>query len=191
MCAGQCAPINPLHGNDLRSRDDQRLDLYPRPHRSTLPGWRTCGLKRLAADVRRSSLQSSRTDACKLSNDPHFVEIVPAFAGLERNTPDTALVVHVEQLRRIQALVPTQQEPPMGSGCVEGNAHDCVRHDTTTQLAALNVATGETTKRSARRLFHQVFLRLPQQIDASAPRNRDVQLLEDCASTRRNPKAKE
>jgi ABC-type transport system substrate-binding protein len=87
----------------------------------------------------------------KLSTDPHFVEKVRDVVGLYVDPPAKALVLCVDEKNQIQALDRTQPSLPMTYGMPETRTHDYRRYGTTTQFAALDVATGQVIGKLKRR----------------------------------------
>jgi hypothetical protein len=55
---------------------------------------------------RAFALQPHRSETCKLSKDPRFIEKVRDIVGLYMDPPDRALVLCVDEKRQIQALNP-------------------------------------------------------------------------------------
>jgi hypothetical protein len=78
----------------------------------------------------------------KLSTDQRFVEKVQDVVGLYLDPPDKALVLAVDEKSQIQALDRTQPGLPLKKGRAGTMTHDYKQHGTTTQFAALDVATG-------------------------------------------------
>jgi putative transposase len=60
----------------------------------------------------------------------------------------------VVQRARIQAQNRTKPLLPMGLGYVEGVTHDYIRHDTTTLVAALDIATATAVIVAAPAVVH-------------------------------------
>ena len=65
---------------------------------------------------------------------------------------------------------------------------DCVRHDTTTLFAALNLATGTVIGRCQRRHCHQEYLHFLKEIDANVLRGLTVRLIVDNYATHKHPR---
>jgi transposase len=112
----------------------------------------------------------------KLSTGPSFVEKVRDVVGLYMSPPERATVLCVDEKSQVQASGRTQPLLPMAPGQAERQAHDYVRHGTTSLFAALNVATGEVIGECHRRHRHQEFLRFPEEIDAEVPREPGVEV---------------
>ena len=87
-------------------------------------------------------LKPHRVKTFKLSTDKHFVAKVQDVVGLYLDPPDKALVLAVDEKSQIQALDRTQPGLPLKKGRAGTMTHDYKRHGTTTQFAALDVATG-------------------------------------------------
>jgi hypothetical protein len=69
---------------------------------------------------RAFSLQPHRSETCKLSADPPFVEKVRDIVGLYLDPPARALVLCVDEKTEIQALDRTQPLLPMRPGQADG-----------------------------------------------------------------------
>ncbi len=72
-----------------------------------------------------------------------LTEKVTDVIGLYLHPPEKAVVLCVDEKSQIQALDRTQPLLPLRPGQPERRPHDCVRHDTATLFAALDIATGE------------------------------------------------
>jgi putative transposase len=140
--------------------------------------WRTFGLK------------PHRTESCKLSTDPFFVDKVRDVVGLYLNPPDHAVVLCVDEKSQVQALERSQPLLPLGLGYAEGVTHDYKRHGTTTLFAALDVATGEVLAQCKPRHRHQEFLQFLRHIDANVPADLDVHLIVDNYGTHKYARVK-
>ena len=105
---------------------------------------KTCGLSQSTVSRiwRAFGLQPHRTETCKLSHDPFFIEKVRDIVGPYLNPPDKALVLCVDEKAQIQALARTRPLLPMRPGQVEWRTYDYRRHGTTCLFAALNVLDG-------------------------------------------------
>src|SRR5438270_6349207 len=86
--------------------------------------------------------QSHRSETCKLSKDPLFIDKIRDIVGLYLNPPDRELVLCVDEKSQMQALDRTQPLLPMRPGQIERRSHDYKRHGTTSLFAALDVKTG-------------------------------------------------
>ena len=82
------------------------------------------------------ALQPHRSQTCKLSRDPLFVERVRDIVDLYLNPPDRAVVLCVHEKAEIQALNRTQPLLPMRPGQAERRTHDYQRHGTTSLFTA-------------------------------------------------------
>ena len=85
---------------------------------------------------RAFALQPHRSETCKLSRDPLFIDKVRDIVGLYLNPPifelpDRSLVLWVDEKSQIQARNRTQPLLPLRPGQVERRTHDYVRHGTT------------------------------------------------------------
>ena len=99
--------------------------------------------------------------------------------GLYLNPPDKAMVLCVDDQTQIQGLESNYPLLPKGLGYVKGVTHDYIRHDTTTRIAALDVATGEVITQCKPRHRHQEFLGFLRQIEKSVPGDLDMHLIVD------------
>jgi transposase len=140
--------------------------------------------------IKLFGLQPHRSDTCKLSTDPFFIEKLRDVVGLYLNPPDKALVLCVDEKSQVQALERTQPLLPMGFGYVEGVTHDYKRHGTTTLFAALDVLTGQVLAQCKPRHRHQEFLGFLRAIEAAVPPELDVHLIVDNYSTHKHAKVK-
>jgi transposase len=112
-------------------------------------------------------LQPHRVKTFKFSNDPQFVHQVRDIVGLYMNPPDKALVLSVDEKSQIQALDRTQPILPLRPGLPEWQAHDYVRHGTTTLFAALNVLDETVIGQCQPRHRHQEFLKFLERLDTT------------------------
>lgn len=153
--------------------------------------WSTCTME-TASGVSRSTvhriwrafgLQPHRTEACKLSADPLFVEKVRDIAGLYLQPPDKALVLCVDENAQIQALDRTRPLLPLRPGQVERRTHDYHRHGTTSLFAALEVKTGRVIGQLHQRHRAMEFRQFLDTIEANIPPRLDVHLILDTYGT--------
>jgi transposase len=140
--------------------------------------WRAFGLKPHLAET------------FKLSQDPLFVEKVRDVVGLYMAPPERAMVLCVDEKSQIQALDRTQPLLPMRPGQIERRTHDYERHGTTSLFAALDVKTGKVIGRCHGRHRAKEFLRFLDAIDEAVPRDLDVHLVLDNASTHKTDEVK-
>ena len=146
---------------------------------------RACGLSQTAgARIWRAfALQPHRVETFKLSKDPRFVETVRDIVGLDRQPPDRALGLRVDEKSQIQALDRSAPVLPMRPGQPERHAHDYIRHGTTTLFAALDVRTGRVMGECHARHRAHEFRRFLDTIDAAVPSHLDVHLILDNYAT--------
>src|SRR5947207_15404507 len=151
-----------------------------------------CGLSQTTVSrLRRAfGLQPHRTDTCKLSPDPLFVEKVRDIVGLYLDPPERALVLCVDEKSQIQALDRTQPLLPMRPGQPERRTHDYVRHGTTSLFAALDVAAGKVIGECHGRHRSQEFLQFLETIDARVPADLDVHLILDNYGTHKTARVR-
>ena len=95
--------------------------------------WRTYGVK------------PWRRETFTFSTDPQLEAKVRDVVGLYLNPPEKAVVLCVDEKSQIQALDRTAPILPMRPGLPEKATHDYKRNGTTTQFAALEVATATVT----------------------------------------------
>ena len=132
---------------------------------------------------RAFSLQPHRSETFKLSTDPLFVEKVRDIVGLYLSPPERALVLCVDEKSQIQALDRTQPLLPMRPGQVERRTHDYERHGTTSLFAALDVKAGTVIGQCMPRHRAQEFRRFLGTVEQSVPRELDIHVVMDNAST--------
>ena len=128
---------------------------------------------------RAFALQPHRSETCKLSKDPRFIEKVRDIVGLYMDPPDRALVLCVDEKRQIQALNRTPPLLPMRPGQVERRTHDYARHGTTSLFAALDVKTGTVIGEFHRRHRSVEFRKFLDTIDQTVPSHLNVHLILD------------
>ena len=136
---------------------------------------------------RAFGLAPHRVATFKLSTDPLFIDKVRDIVGLYLNPPDRALVLCVDEKPQIQATERTAPVLPMRPGQCERRSHDYVRHGTTDLFAALDVTAGTvigSCKGRHRAVEFRAFL---DQVDAVVPRELDVHVILDNASTHKTP----
>jgi DDE superfamily endonuclease len=127
---------------------------------------------------RAFGLQPHRTETFKLSPDPQLVEKVRDIIGLYLNPPERALVLCADEKSQIQALDHTQPILPMRPGQAERRTHDDKRHGTTSLFAALDVASGKVIGELHRRHRSIEFRKFLDRINAQAPGDLDVHLID-------------
>ncbi len=123
---------------------------------------------------RAFGLQPHRSETCKLSQDPQFVQKVRDIVGLYLHPPERAVVLCVDEKSQIQALDRTQPVLPMQPGVPERQTHDYKRNGTTSLFAALNIATGEVTGKCYRHHRAVEFKKFLGLIDKAVPETHDV-----------------
>jgi transposase len=94
---------------------------------------------------RRYGIKPWRRETFKFSTDPELEAKVRDVVGLYLNPPTNAIVLCVDEKSQIQALNRTAPILPVRPGLPEKATHDYKRNGTTTQFAALEVATGKVT----------------------------------------------
>ena len=159
------------------------LESLPRDatHWSTRSLAKQCGLSRSTVSRiwRAFALQPHRTETCKLSKDPLFIDKVRDIVGLFMNPPDRALVLCVDEKSQIQALDRTQPLLPMRPGQAERRSHDYKRHGTTSLFAALDVRTGTVIGACHRRHRSVEFRKFLDTIEQAVPSSLDIHLILD------------
>ena len=129
------------------------------------------------------ALQPHRVETFKLSTDPLFVEKVRDIVGLYLSPPERALVLCVDEKSQIQALDRTQPMLPLRPGQVERRTHDYKRHGTTSLFAALDVKAGTVIGKCMPRHRAQEFRRFLDAVEANVPRDLDIHVVMDNASS--------
>ena len=135
-------------------------------------------------------LQPRRSEGCKLSNDPFFIEKLRDVVGLYLSPLNNALVLCVDEKSQCQALERTQPMLPLWFGYVEGVTHDYKCHGTATLFAALNVLNGAVLATCKPRHRHQGFLSFLREIDVAVPAELDVHCTVDNYATHSHPRVK-
>ena len=178
-----------------RTVDDAKVNEVVTATLETLPTgrthWSSRGMARAAglapSTVQRIwkafALQPHRTETFKLSTDPLFIEKVRDIVGLYLSPPERALVLCVDEKSQIQALDRTQPVLPLRPGQVERRTHDYKRHGTTSLFAALDVKTGSVIGRCMPRHRAAEFRRFLDTVEANVPRELDVHVVMDNASS--------
>ena len=134
---------------------------------------------------RRFCLQPHRVEGFKFSTDPKLEAKVRDVVGLYLNPPENAVVVCVDEKSQCQALERSQPILPMRPGIPERQAHDYVRHGTTSLFAALDVATGQVTDACYPKHRHQEFLKFLKKVAAAYP-GRELHVICDNYSTHKH-----
>lgn len=132
-------------------------------------------------------LQPHRQETWKLSKDPQFVDKVKDVVGLYLNPPERAVVLCVDEKSQIQALDRTAPILPMLPGVPERATHDYKRSGTSSLYAALDLTTGKVIGALHSRHRATEFKKFLQTLDREVPRNLDVHLVLDNASTHKTP----
>ncbi len=128
-------------------------------------------------------LPPHRSETCKLSQDPQFVQKVRDIVRLYLHPPERAVVLCVDEKSQIQALDRTQPVLPMQSGVPERQTHDDQRKWTTSLFAALNIATGEVTGKGYRCHRAVEFKKFLSLIDKAVPETHDGhRVLDNCGT---------
>jgi transposase len=135
---------------------------------------------------RAFGLAPHRQDTWKLSKDPLFVDKVRDVVGLYLNPPERAVVLCVDEKSQIQALDRTAPILPMRPGIPERATHDYKRHGTSSLYAALDITTGQVIGQLHSRHRAVEFKKFLQTLDREVPRNLDVHVVLDNASTHKH-----
>jgi transposase len=186
----------PRPGSPRTVTDDHVKTLEETPtdatHWSTRSMAKATGMSQSAVSRiwRAFGLKPHLVDTFKLSSDPQFIEKVRDVVGLYMNPPDHAVVLAVDEKTQVQALDRTQPIFPLLPGVPQRQSHDYKRNGTIDLYAALNLATGEVTHQLTpqhRAIEFKKFLNL---IDKNVPKDLDVHLVIDNASTHKTPAIK-
>ncbi len=176
-----------ISDDDVERVVTMTLESTPRDatHWSTRSMARASGLSQTAVSRiwRAFALQPHRTETFKLSKDPLFIEKVRDIVGLYLQPPERALVLSVDEKSQIQALDRSAPVLPLRPGQPERHAHDYIRHGTTTLFAALDVRSGRVIGECHARHRAREFRRFLDTIDATVPRQLDVDLILDNYAT--------
>ena len=132
-------------------------------------------------------LQPHRQQTWKLSKDPLFIDKVRDVVGLYLDPPERAVVLCVAEKSQIQALDRTAPIFPMLPGVPERATHDYKRSGTSSLYAALDITTGKVIGSLHSRHRAVEFKKFLQTLDREVPRNLDVHLVLDNASTHKTP----
>lgn len=133
-------------------------------------------------------LQPHRLRTFKRSRDPERITKLEAIVGLHMAPPRHAVVLSVDEKSRIQALDRTRPGLPLKPGKAGTLTQDCVRHGTTTLLAALNVLDGTVIGRCMARRRHPELLRFLDAVEAAAPAGKLVHGILDNYAGHKHPK---
>ena len=136
---------------------------------------------------RAFGLQPHRQETWKLSKDPQFIDKVRDVVGLYLDPPERAVVLCVDEKSQIQALDRTAPILPMLPGTPERATHDYKRAGTSSLYAALNITTGKVIGSLHSRHRAIEFKKFLSTLDQEVPRNLDVHLILDNASTHKTP----
>jgi transposase len=140
---------------------------------------------------RAFGLQPHRQDSWKLSRDPQFIDKVRDVVGLYLDPPEAAVVLCVDEKSQIQALDRTAPIFPMMPGGTPARAsHDYKRAGTSSLYAALDIASGQVIGSLHARHRAIEFKKFLQTIDREVPKDFDVHVVLDNASTHKAPTIK-
>ncbi len=123
----------------------------------------------IAKAWRDHGIQPWRSGSFRFSTDPQLEAKVIDVVGLYLNPPENAVVLCCDEKSQVQALERAAPVLPMQPHLIERRSHDYIRHGTTTLFAALNIATGKVTARTAPRHRHQEFLTFLRQLARAYP----------------------
>ena len=148
----------------------QTLESTPRgeTHWSTRGLAKATGLSRMTISRiwHAFGVQPHRTDTFKLSRDPQLIEKVRDIVGLDRNPPEHALVLCVDEKSQIQALDRTRPLLPMQP---ERGTHDDKHNGTTSLFGALELKTNRVIGQQHRRHRSLEFLKFLDRIESQVP----------------------
>lgn len=136
---------------------------------------------------RAFGLQPHRQETWKLSRDPQFIDKVRDVVGLYLDPPERAVVLCVDEKSQIQALDRTAPILPMLPGTPQRATHDYKRSGTSSLYAALDITTGKVIGSLHARHRAVEFKKFLATLDQEVPRNLDVHLILDNASTHKTP----
>ena len=113
----------------------------------------------------------------KFGADKEFESKLSDVVGLCLDPPENSIAFCVDEKSQIQALERTQPILPLDPGIPERQAHDYLRHGTTTLFAALNVASGNVIGKCYKSHKAEDYLNFLKLLDHSVPRKRNCILL--------------
>jgi transposase len=132
----------------------------------------------------RFGVQPWRAETFTFSIDPQLEGKIRDVVELYLHPPEKAVVLCVDEKPQLQALQRTAPTLPTRPGSAERRTFDYVRHGTTTQCAALEVATGRVTDACTERHRHQEFLLFLKEV--AYPRRR-LHVVVDNYATHKHP----
>src|SRR5665213_1359979 len=135
-------------------------------------------------------LKPWKTDAFKVSSDPHFEEKLVDVVGLYMNPPERAVVFSFDEKTQVQALDRTQPSLPMKKGRGATMTHDYKRNGTTDLFAAMNVATGEVLYDCRKSHTSKDVLAFFKLIDLHVARDLDIHVVLDNLSAHMGPEVR-
>lgn len=133
-----------------------------------------------------SNLKPHRVEGLKLSNDPLFVKKVQDVVGLHLDSPESAVVLSVDEKSRAQALSRSQHALPRCPVCRSSARTTTSGTATTSLFAALNVADS-TVISSTHRRHRAVECEFLTEIDTEVPDDLDVHVICDNCGTHKHP----
>ena len=133
----------------------------------------------LARIWHEAELKPHRLERNMASNDPQFEEKAAAILGLYLNAPENAAVFCVDEKSAIQALDQLDQRLPLSPGRAERHGFEYYRHGTPSLYAALNPQTGEVIGQTAARHTSDEFVAFLEDVVATPPVEREVQVILD------------
>jgi transposase len=136
---------------------------------------------------RAFGLQPHRQETWKLSRDPQFIDKVRDVVGLYLDPPERAVVLCVDEKSQIQALDRTAPILPMLPGTPQRATHDYKRSGTSSLYAALDITTGKVIGSLHSRHRAIEFKKFLATLDQEVPRELDVHVILDNASTHKTP----
>ena len=131
-------------------------------------------------------LRPHRTETFKSSRDPELVAKGTDAGGLSLSPPAREIVLSVDEKTKIHALDRTLPMLPLRPGQVERHTHDYKRNATLTLSAALEIATGIVTTRTAAQHRAVELLAFLNLLARTYPR-RQIHVVLDNMSTHKKP----
>ena len=132
------------------------------------------------AVLQKEGVQLQRTRSWCVSTDPEFATKAATIVGLYLKPPERALVISVDEKPNIQAPSRTTGYVRTSSGkAVRGLKSSYRRNGTLKLFAALNVATGEVIKKTAKTKTRMGFCAFMDEVVADQPEDAEIHVILD------------
>ena len=127
----------------------------------------------------RAGLQPHRVESYVASNDPDFESKALDVIGLYINPPQHSIVFSVDEKTAIQALDRTLPVLPFSPGRAQRHGFEYIRNGTLSLYAALDVATGKVTGKTAERHTSAEFVAFLSSLVAEQPADLEIHIIVD------------